>query len=245
MKPIIYPQPFTEGTQTILQGDNSHFVCNATTSVVAVLTWRRINPPISSYENIIYIPHDGHSFPSKLDPVSLSEICTSYSVGLPSLIAISLEERVIASTQPSLNGALVRVQSVALVFCNTDNSLSGSYKCYSSDFETSALVLNVYSSTSDPTLIIVSVGVVIMIFVIIFIVFLVVKACLKYRSIKYGPQPMWPEEPNSPLVLLDVINPGYRPVSVTGEEEDRYEFPRDRLQLGAILGTFDYNYVLV
>lgn len=238
MEPIIYPQSFTEGTQTILRGNDSYFVCNSTTSVVAVLTWRRINPQLLSSENITYVRRDSHSFPSKLDLGSLSEICQSYSNGLPSLIAISLEERVFAS--PNLKGALVLVQSVALVFCHTEESLSGFYECYSPDSESSGLVLNVkvYSPTSDPTLIIVIVGVVIMIFVITFTVFLGIKACLKYHSIKYGPQLMWPEEPNSPLVLRDVVNPSYRPRSLTTEvEEDQYEFPRERLQLGPILGT--------
>ena len=162
-----------------------------------------------------------------------TELCLAYSKGRPALLSIVTHEQFKPVSHN--NDALILTQRVALVFCNSTTSHSGSYDCQASNSEKRiSLIVNVFQPPSPVS----EAGTIAVVCVLVFLVVVtsvcLVVACLKYRSVKNGPQLMWPEEPTSPLVVRDIHYP--QPGRGEGTEEDEYEFPRENLQLGRVLG---------
>ncbi len=218
--------PIQNALYSIDEHTNLLIECEGTIRGNATLLWRKVTEGLPNITHTFYQPQ----ITARL---SVEEICEVYS--MPIVFAAFRDRRL--KIRPNANGALELYQKIALVICNSVSNQSGTYQCLSSDSNSSIrpVALQVNRITFDSVAIIVVC--VLLAFLVAITVIVLVRVCLKYRSIKNSPLQMWPEEPNSPLVQ--------RPTSpvvpmntqfASSQVEDQYEFPREKLQLGSILG---------
>lgn len=236
VSPVI--PPFQRTLYSMNENTNLLLECEGVIRGNGTLLWSKVKEgSVTSYYQ-----------PNITTLMNASMICDIYSKGMPTVFAVLRDKHFEArfNRNEDLNGALVLFVKVALVFCNSMSNQSGTYQCSSDSAESTfqRLVVEVNQSSLVPIAIIVVCALLALLVTIIVIV--LTSVCIKYRSIKNCPLPMWPEEPNSPLVHRP---PGeMEPTNVPSpmlpfeKVEDLYEFPRDKLLLGSVLGLSAYHY---
>lgn len=220
--------PIKPSQYSIIRGDNLLVECKANVSGNASLLWQRENGTFP----ITFHPIKPNTATSL--NVSVIELCAQYN-NQPVFAIVKDEE-----FRPRENGALVLHQTIVLVFCNAQVNNTDFYRCRSTDsplFVSIHVQIDQLSANDMYQTIIIIVVCVLGLFVVLVIV-LLWKVCQKYHSIRNSPLPMWPEEPNSPLVQrpFSPLTPVLPLNSTAPVEEDEYEFPREKLQLGSVLG---------
>jgi len=202
----------TSEATSFTEESDVYFVCTATISLGTTLQWESID----SSQNVTEI-----SFNQSLGVLS---ICQNFSRGIFSAVTA---RNYVSEDQ---DGALVKRETVAIVFCNPQQSMSGVYKCGLPN-EADSITLTVQVESPQQLEIIVSV-VCVLVLLLAIAGLILLRACCRYNSVKNSPQRMWLER-SSPLIR-DVCNPMY---SAT-EDDDTFEFPREKLELGPVLGIF-------
>ncbi len=242
MPPVI--TPFQSPVYSINEDGNLLLECEGSTlSGNTTLFWRKVMEGSLNNTHIDYHPNITTS-------LNISVICETYSMGRPSVFSVFREKVFKAqfSRNHKENGALILSLRVGLVICNSLLNHSGTYECLTSnptfDSAIQSVVLQVDRVESSFVFIpIIIVCVVLLMILAVVVMVILLGVCFKYRSIKNCPLPMWPEEPNSPLVQRPTspLVPNLQiPFVQTEKNDDLYEFPREKLQLGSILGLFSY-----
>ncbi len=224
--------PIKNALYSINEHTNLLFECEGTIRGDATLVWRKVTEGLPNITHTLYQPKINTGF-----NLTATQICEVYSMRVPTVFAVLRDRRFKISDSPNANGAALELyQKIALVICNSVSNQSGTYQCLSSDSNSSIqpVVLQVNRPTFDS--VIITVVCVLLAFLVATTVILLMRICFKYHSIKNSPLQMWPEEPNSPLVQRPISPLPMNTQLASSQVEDQYEFPREKLQLGSILG---------
>lgn len=242
--PIFSPNITWLPEQLVRSGRNVYAVCNASTSGNALLRWKFT--AASSKGEAISVMH----MPLKVDPGNkgiisdsqLSVLCRS----VPSNVTMfSVDYDTLFYSSAEHDGAIVSLQQVALIVCDTSMPQEGYYSCAPSDHEEEfqELQLSLIPEPESPKQLSDNTGaiagvVVIAVLIIVVMVGILYWGVRRYRQLKYEAMQMRPMDiPLTATQLTHAINQAFSSYSPIGSPTyDQFTFARENLTLLEVIG---------